>query len=122
MNIYGYRSIYANLFNTSQDWFRGEGFMHREAAEDHASAEPPTEFFPVKDLGHVPGRAVWHAVDLIALFVRFPTLEIWNNYLWTADLDREGQRVYVGGVSNGRGFEIHRHIHITERFGVPLWS
>lgn len=59
------------------------------------------------------------AADLAALYLEHPDCPLWSRYLWTCDHDRHGQRVYVG--DNGRGLEIHRHIHLTSRFGVPQW-
>jgi hypothetical protein len=62
------------------------------------------------------------AVELVALYVLDREAEVWRDYLWTSTLDSQGQRVYVGGTANGRGFEIHRHLHLTERWGVPTWE
>ena len=50
-----------------------------------------------------------------------PDDAIWHRYLWTRDYDAQGQRVYVGGTDNGHGLEIHRHLHLDERFAVPLF-
>ena len=61
-----------------------------------------------------------HAAHLAALYIANPSAPIWDRYLWCADVDAHGQRVYVG--CNGAGFEIHRHLHITGRFALPLWT
>jgi len=60
------------------------------------------------------------AVHLAVLYIGDPTHEIWKRYLWCTDVDDQQQRVYVG--SNGQGFEIHRHLHLTSRWGVPSWT
>lgn len=60
-----------------------------------------------------------HAVALAQRYVEDPTAFVWRRYLWTADVDDLGQRVYLG--SNGRGLEIHRHLDITSRWGIPTW-
>ena len=57
--------------------------------------------------------------QLAAMYIRHPNHLMWQQYLWCAESDLLGQRVYVG--SNGQGLEIHRHIHLTERFVLPLW-
>lgn len=55
------------------------------------------------------GQFAWH-------YVQDPTHIIWQMYLWCAECDAQRQRVYVG--TNGHGFEIHRHLHLTSRFGI----
>ena len=60
------------------------------------------------------------AATLAGLYARNRHHYIWTRYIWTCDLDRHGQRVYVG--DNGRGLEIHRHLHLTDRWGVISWS
>ncbi len=74
--------------------------------------------------GHIVWRgqqALVPAVALVDAYVKAPTLAIWHDYLWTDDTDQHGQRIYVGGTANGHGFEIHRHLHLTKRWGVPVW-
>ena len=95
-----------------QSWFEGEAFVEREATD-----LPMPSGVATSDSGLL---AVASAATLAALYVRDPSHPCWKRYLWTTDLDRYGQRVYVG--DNGLGFEIHRHIHLTERFGVPVWA
>ena len=60
------------------------------------------------------------AVVLVQLYVDNPDAKIWQRYLWTSDVDSLGQRIYVG--CSGFGLEIHRHLAITERWGVPCWD
>jgi hypothetical protein len=57
------------------------------------------------------------AADLAALWLEDPTRDLWARYLWTGSFDHLMQRVYVG-VNDGL-LEIHRHLHLTERWGVP---
>jgi len=110
-----------DAFYANQTWYIDEPFMD----EDH---EIPADLEVPRVLGHrgvPPELIVWYmediqpAVVLAALYVRNPDDPIWRNYLWTSDLDRQGQRVYVG--SNGHGLEIHRHLHLTDRWCVPKW-
>ena len=108
---------YPSLFY-SQQWWRGESFTRMLPTE---TLTPPPK---LTQLGKVPNRFVKlpHAVDLLNAYVKDPTHEAWLGYLWTADTDVQGQRVYIGGRANGHGLmEIHRHIHVTERFAVPKW-
>jgi len=107
-----------------QQWYADEPFLEREEPPEYAAVERPPNG------GHSPGfepsHIIWHttpappAVTLARLYIADPDHPIWMRYLWTDDFDRSGQRVYVG--ENGRGLEIHRHLHLTDRWGVPTWS
>ncbi len=103
----------------SQSWYKDEAFLR--TLPNERDPRTPTR---VTHLGKVPpaSKNLPLAVDLANAYVRDPMAEIWDGYLWCRDKDRHGQRVFVGGLANGHGFEIHRHIHITERFGVPSWG
>lgn len=95
-----------------QQWFLGEAFMYVDAEQvSHMPQFWPAEPNSVKKLPS--------AATLALLYVKHPNDPLWNNYLWTSDKDHRGQRVYMG--CNGQGMEIHRHIHLTERFGVAVW-
>lgn len=97
-----------------QTWYEGEAFM-RSPASGRLSA------VSVESRGSAPpaGTLLPTAADLAELYVRAPHADLWLDYIWTADFDSQGQRVYVGGTSNGHGFEIHRHIHLADRFVTP---
>ena len=112
------RNRYRTLFHPTQDWFEREAFI--DAPLPHEMAHDTT---PTARPG-IPGRweALPSAVELAALYVLDREAPVWRDYLWTSDTDAEGQRVYVGGTANGRGFEIHRHLQITNRWGVPTWE
>lgn len=112
------RYAHPELFLMSQDWFLGQDFIDKPCG---SITVPP---IVVEHRGQVPGHNgnLVTAAVLANAYVHNPKLPIWRDYLWTSDVDSEGQRVYVGGTANGRGFEIHRHIHITQRFGIPLWK
>jgi hypothetical protein len=97
-----------------QEWFNGEAFLEREPRPWLGWPDRVAPFI-VPELG---GALEYTAADLAALYLEDPTRPLWRRYLWTADKDHLGQRVYVG--DNGRGFEIHRHLHLTERWGVPV--
>ncbi len=96
-----------------QTWYDGEAFMD--------TPDNTTTLWPNNVRDGVPrfmARPLYRAVDLAQLWLRGPTDLIWSRYLWTSDTDSQGQRVYVG--QNGKGLEIHRHLHLTERWGVPV--
>lgn len=104
-----------------QTWYEGERFMGAKVPTGELS--PPVE---VVGAGVVPGRLHFAAgvplpslAELVGQYVQHPNALVWKRYLWTSDLDRHGQRVYVG--DNGEGLEIHRHLHITPRWGVPAY-
>jgi hypothetical protein len=104
-----------------QAWYLEEAFVDAPMLEGWP-AYPPAE---MQYRGIPPEVILWDfcdqppAVVLCNQYVAYPRHPAWNGYIWTADKDAQGQRVYVG--SNGRGLEIHRHLHITNRWGVPRW-
>lgn len=115
MTLREIRAAYPHLFYP-QDWFDGEAFMDVPLPLD-APTDPQPGIWTIVP---TPGMALPLAVELAALYVAHPTADLWRRYLWCADKDSQGQRVYVG--DNGKGLEIHRHIHLTERFGIPVWT
>jgi hypothetical protein len=98
-----------------QTWYEGEAFMDYRGPHLPERVGAPSRIRPGTE-------AVIHAVTLAELYMRSRKDPIWNRYLWCADVDSQGQRVYVGGVGNTGRFEIHRHLHLTDRWGVPSWS
>lgn len=100
-----------------QTWYLGEAFL-RVLPDDDAFTIPPRRLVRT---GQAPksSEGLPRAVDLAHAYVLQPDDPIWQRYHWTADTDKDGQRVYMG-VNNGR-MELHRHIHLTERFGCPVW-
>ena len=103
-----------------QNWYAEEPFMDRD--HDIPDIGPPDE---LTHRGIPPEMIIWDleelppAVVLAALYVEEPDHPIWLSRIWTGDFDREGQRVYVS--ENGHGLEIHRHLHLSDRFGIPSW-
>lgn len=114
-NLLEIREKHRDLFYR-QEWFTRESFMR--ILPDDATPAPPTK---VTGLGKVPksDAGLPRAVDLAHAFVADPTNPIWENWIWCADKDANGQRVFVG-VVNGQ-FEIHRHLAVTKRWGVACW-
>ncbi len=112
-------ATYRGLFYSQQSWYRDEAFMRTLPNE----REPRTPTHVVK-AGKVPrtSKGLPLAVDLANAYVRDPMAEIWDGYLWCRDKDRIGQRIFVGGLAEGKGFQLHRHLHITERWGTPSWG
>ena len=112
MTLREIRASWPDLFYPRQDWFNGEAFL---AGEHDESVRLPDAFAP----NPAPNQIFLpNAATLAGLYVTYPKALIWQSYLWTSDLDSLGQRVYVG--SNGKGLEIHRHLHITERWGTAV--
>ena len=120
MNLLELREAHPGKFYR-QDWFVREAFMRTLPSD-------PLPYRPSKlvRLGQIPksSHGLVSAVDLAHLFVVHPEDAIWSNYLWTADMDSNRQRVFVGGVTeaNGRRFELHRHLSITMQWGVPSFA
>jgi hypothetical protein len=112
------RDAHPDMF-CPQDWYVGENFAHRALMPVIGL---PTHLARCPQPPHPEhGDLLTDAVLLVGLYLRYPLDAIFRGYLWTADTDALGQRVYVGGTSNGRGLEIHRHLHLTERWSVPVW-
>jgi hypothetical protein len=97
-----------------QTWYADEPFMVESASSTH-----PWTPTTVLDADPDSGVKLPRAVFLAACYVADPTAHVWDRYLWTSTKDALGQRIYMG-INHGK-MEIHRHIHITPRFGVPQW-
>jgi len=105
-----------------QSWYMSEPFMDEPLREELPTPRDVRKM--ISDLQQVTVGIrddLVSAVTLVAAYVNDPWVWVWADYLWTASCDREGQRIYVGGTANGHGFEIHRHLFLTDRWGVPIW-
>jgi hypothetical protein len=111
------RDAHPSLF-APQSWFDNEPFAHLKLVPPIGL---PTHLVRHPEPPEDVDEALTDAVLLVALFLRYPNEALWRDYLWAADTDAQGQRVYVGGTANGRGFEIHRHLHLNHRWSVPVW-
>jgi catechol 2,3-dioxygenase-like lactoylglutathione lyase family enzyme len=121
VNLHALRREHSHLFYGSQSWFIGEPFMLTKLPADAPATIP--EVKPVAHWlrdGTSPARKLPLAITLASLYVQYPDDPIWSRYLWCADLDSQGQRIFVG--DNGKGFEIHRHLRITARWGMAVWK
>lgn len=122
MNLLELREAYPDLFY-AQQWFIREPFM-RVLPDPYRSAFPPKGIIRVGKVPPLIGNPhkLPAAVDLAHAFVSRPTDPIWQHWFWCSDTDSLGQRIYVGGAteSNGHRFEIHRHLHVTERWGEAV--
>jgi hypothetical protein len=94
----------------AQTWYLGESFLD---VAPRARLDWPV----IASMTANPGHATYTAADMARLWLTDPHHLVWQWYLWTADKDSHGQRIYVG--QNGSGLEIHRHLHLTERWRVP---
>ncbi len=99
-----------------QTWMEGEAFMDTPAEEIAFPGfmQWSYPYHPRPD----SKRAT--AASLCLLYVKKPNDPLWEKYLWCADFDSLKQRVYIG--KNNGLMEIHRHLTITSRFGVPTWD
>lgn len=98
-----------------QTWYQGHAFTRIEV--ERTATMPRV----VRGAGRLPrdGESLPHTADLAALYVSNAADPVWRRYLWTCDHDDLGQRIFVG--DNGSGLEIHRHLAITDRWGIPSW-
>lgn len=98
-----------------QTWYEHEAFMDAQIVYDLGI--PAHSVATLQPLA--PNAKVRYSAGLLAhLYLAHPDHPIWAHYIWTSDFDAIGQRVYVG--QNGKGLEIHRHIHLTTRFVNPF--
>ena len=118
MTLRELRKTHPNAF-MEQDWFDGERFMERPVAPGSGLIGVPTGVEPVR-----PRPQSLFAGTLAAIYVENPDDLIWQKYLWTSDIDDLGQRIYVGGIGQAKkpGFQIHRHLHIDDKWGWPTWA
>jgi hypothetical protein len=101
-----------------QTWMNGEAFMDRIAEPLPLPTFSQWSFyylFPKQESQRAS------AASLALCYVNNPDADIWSKYLWCDDQDSLGQRVYIGGKSNTGKLEIHRHLSITSRWGLPSW-
>lgn len=115
MNLLELRAHHRQQFHPTQDWFVHDDFMRTPAPiarpvmrNVHYCDYEPTSTNMVEPLPL--------AVTMALLFLQNPSHIMWGGYYWCRDVDNIGQRVYVG--QNGRGFEIHRHLRLTSRWGI----
>lgn len=121
MNLLQLRAAHPSLIRQDQTWWLTEAFALRKADWNIGSALVATaddlDFRVRPELtyrDHLPSAAT-----LASLYVQDPSNTLWDHWLWCGDMDGKGQRVFVG-KENGL-LEIHRHIHLTDRFGVVVW-
>ena len=105
------RALYPDLFY-KQDWFEGEPFMDVRVDEP---SEMPAAHIPA----NMSGTILPSAVALTWAYVLNPAARLWDHWFWCADTDRDGQQIFVG--KRAGLWEIHRHLRVTDRWGVALW-
>ena len=124
MTLRELRKAHPRLFHPNQDWFEREAFMDRQAIPLPMPRAVWASAHGIPGVYEEPNaneHLLVSAATLCAIYVTAPHDSIWTDrYLWTEDKDSKGQRVYIG--NNGLGLEIHRHLRITSRWGVPLWD
>lgn len=104
-----------------QVWYEHEGFLDEVLHEKLPRMPDRIEVMP-----EVPLTRRHHprAVQLADLYLRFPDDPLWQRFLWCADTDDRGQRLYVGGVedlSNPK-WQIHRHLALSDRWAMAIWG
>jgi hypothetical protein len=109
-----------DLFRTDQTWYAEEDFVSAPMPRGTFREPPRFTLFDGEKPREQYANRLPLAVTLAHLYVQHPEAEIWTRYLWTGDTDAEGQRVFMG-VNEGK-MEIHRHLHLTDRFGCPAWQ
>jgi|ERR1041385_1437320 hypothetical protein len=99
----------------SQSWYEGELFMHVPQQEPHLLSPAL-----IIHAGTVPSSDadLHRAVDWCHAYVKDPANPVWEYCLWCKDVDRWGQRVYL--TKQVGAMQIHRYLHLTDRFGVPV--
>jgi len=88
-----------------QTWYANEAFLDTAPNFDF-----PDDFMISEVDGFV--RPITTVVDLARLYIEHPSRSVWQQFLWTDEVDAYGNRVYCGGVGQYGciGFQIHRKI------------
>lgn len=91
------------FYRGNRAWWDAEAFVDVTA----------THVGPVLVSSVLPeGAPTYTAADLALSYVTDPASGVWRTFMWTHDVDSEGNAVYVAGV--GRmgvaGFQLHRHL------------
>ena len=111
MTLLELRAAHPSLFYLDQHWYEPEAFANVPAVEMNArwSLAETRQPFPL--LSNTDVRLI-HAVDLAALYVTEPHESRWRRFIWTDDIDRWGNRVYVSGVGQYGvdAFQVHRKL------------
>jgi hypothetical protein len=97
-------NLHPNLFYLSNAiWWEREPFVDEQAHHlgklTLCSAQPTT-------------APRYSAADLALAYVQDPDSLLWRKFMWTADTDRYGHAVYVGGVGEYGidRWQIHRRL------------
>lgn len=99
----------------AQTWYQGHAFMERTVPPPVSQVAPTgVRVSSTGDGAHT------HAAALAVAYLADPANLVWRRCLWTCDTDDLGQQIYV--CDNGHGLELHRHLHISPRFGLPTWN
>ena len=100
-----------------QTWYRGEAFLETDVPLIAALPKLTKPGYTP-----IPGNPTLPSVaELVAAYLVDPTSPVWAFFVWTRDVDRHGNAIYVGGVGHDDvlGLQIHRHLRITDRWRVP---
>lgn len=103
-----------------QTWYATEAFLDTPAEPTVATPKG----IQYVGLTPTPGLATLpSAAQLAAAYLANPTASVWRWFHWTRDVDQHGNAVYVGGIGHDAlpGFQIHRHLRITNRWGQSTW-
>lgn len=122
-----------------QDWWLDEPFANTPARTGRLGGRHDQVSYPlpgvpgaVASRGFAPGEvpppdglpnAVEVAVAILRSCVRTGEPLYPDHYVWCADTDRAGDRVYVGGYRLGHrpGLQIHRHLTLRDRHLTLPW-
>lgn len=122
MNLLELRDRHPEKFYR-QDWYIREAFMRTLPDPDRMLRTPKGIIKVGKVPPPGPSLKLPSAVDLAHAFLASPDNPLWQHFFWCSDTDALKQRIFVGGVSevNGFRFEIHRHLAITQNWGIPVF-
>lgn len=112
MTLLELRAAHPHLFYMAQEWYDADVFAN-------VPAEPMSPNFRLSEVrdqfqllaGSSTVKLI-RAVDLAALYVTMPDDSRWRRFIWTDDIDRWGNRCYVGGVGmyGIPTFQVHRDL------------
>ncbi len=117
----------------NQDWYLKQGFANepleskwylvKKNIEEKTRGEEPKKIISELDKSESLPKAVTTAYVFFANYLLNKEI-LWEfDFIWCADLDDNGDRIYTGRYTdptgkNKKGFNIHRHLRIRPCYGA----
>jgi hypothetical protein len=116
-----FREKFANSCTIDKNWY----LIRKSVCEDSRGLEVAKNALKLSH-NALPSALLLTYVFFCVFFIQNRVL--WeNDYVWCDDTDHNGDRIYVGRYKdkqgiNKNGFSIHRHLSITNEYGVIFFQ